>query len=321
MASILASKGRKGPSSNTIQAATPTAAGVGPHVPASAPVGTRDEQVIPLESVFSGHDEESLFPTEVIHNRRAQVDRVLDRHVELTNERDKENLPLRSQSQLPRNSQPSPHDRANPIKKRAFIDPQPNAVRIGWDDTQEETSGDSRQPVVEAETSRSRGEEDDLSQDVGFQTGSHEIAHGNRHPFASSQPKPRTSQARLTGNAPIVQKGDETLATQVDEPQDVDDWHDRQSLPPPTQLEHYEAAKEGSKMSFAQRSKDRKLPVPWSPDQTERLLKLIERCQGPRVSWAQIMTWDKKKNTSKLQERDQVAIKDKAINMKMDFLR
>ncbi|KAL8966978.1 MAG: hypothetical protein Q9183_003127 [Haloplaca sp. 2 TL-2023] len=322
MASILASKGRKGPSSNAVQPATPTAAaGDGPHVPASAPAATRGEQMIPLESVFSSHDEESLFVPEAIHDQKGQVNRVLHRHVELTNERDKENFPLQSQSQLPRNSQHLSHGRANPIRKRAFIDPQPNAVRVGWDDTQEETSGDSRQPTVEAAPSGSRGEDDDPSQDVGFQTGSHKIAHGNRHPFASSQPKPRTSQARPTGTAPIIQNGDEVLATQDDEPEDDDDWHDRQSLPPPSQLEHYEAAKQGSKLSFAQRSKDRKLPVPWSPDQTERLLKLIEKCQGSRVSWAQIMTWDKKKKNPKLQDRDQVAIKDKAMNMKMDFLR
>ncbi|KAL8871752.1 MAG: hypothetical protein Q9174_002484 [Haloplaca sp. 1 TL-2023] len=321
IASVLASKGRKGPSSNAVHPATPTAAELGPRAPASAPVGTRREQARPLEAVFFGNDEESLMLPEIDDDRRGQVDRVLRRHVELSNEGDKENIPSQSQSQLPRNSQRSSYDRANPKKKRAFIDAQPNAVRITWDDTQGGTQGDLKQPAVETVPNGSRGEEEDLSQDGGFQTGSHQIARGYRHPFVSRQPKSRIRQAQSAGNAAIIQGEDESLATQVDESPDVNDRHDRQSIPAPTPLEHCEAAKRGSKASVAQRPKDRKLPVSWSPEQMERLLDMIARCKGHRVSWAQIETWDKNEPPSLFLERGQVALKDKATIMKMDFLK
>ena len=56
----------------------------------------------------------------------------------------------------------------------------------------------------------------------------------------------------------------------------------------------------------------------WTDDEVTRLVELIER-HG--VSWSTLLELDRQDENPKLQDRDQVALKDKARNIKMDFLK
>ena len=56
----------------------------------------------------------------------------------------------------------------------------------------------------------------------------------------------------------------------------------------------------------------------WTDEEIERLVELIGEYG---VSWSNLLREDEEYETPALQERDQVALKDKARNMKMDFLK
>ncbi|SLM39128.1 myb-like dna-binding, partial [Lasallia pustulata] len=57
---------------------------------------------------------------------------------------------------------------------------------------------------------------------------------------------------------------------------------------------------------------------PWSEEEVDRLIDLIER-NG--TSWSALLIIDKTMKPPLLQDRGQVGLKDKARNIKIDFLK
>jgi hypothetical protein len=89
--------------------------------------------------------------------------------------------------------------------------------------------------------------------------------------------------------------------------------------PTPSQMDEYRAANAAAKEKKAFQIKPTQTRRPWSEEETERLLELIVK-HG--VSWKLLKQEDEiARGGPLLRNRDQTALKDKARNMKMDYLK
>lgn len=264
-----------------------------------------------------GGDNELFLPAGDENDVPSQVAEIMRTQMAIVVEGNKENLAIQPNSQPLLDSQ-HPSQKESPAKKRRFIDRQENAERLGWDDTQEATpSGTSRRTVVEATQDGPPEEEDDVSEDADFQQDKRPIAQTTRRVLTSNVHQPRATQ-RPAKRARIINRSRETTQTQPDELEDAIERHNRVNAPPLSQIETYQAVKKNAKMVVARNPKAPRARISWSTEETERLLDLI---QDAGTSWSLLLKLDEAQPDPKLQERDQVALKDKANNMKMDYLK
>lgn len=212
-------------------------------------------------------------------------------------ESNKENIemPLSQAEPLPRSGQ-----------KRRFIDPQPNAERVQWDGLE---GSNSNPPSSQIENISSGEEFEQL------------IAPTNPSNQRRSKFMPKHSDSQTVGSqGPSPKKARVQVAGSSSKPQIVPEGANDE--PPPSQaLINYRIANSRAKERKIVR--EQKAPKPpqsrtaWSDDETEQLLTLIEE-HG--ISWTLLMHIDEKEG-GLLQSRGQVGLKDKARNIKVDFLR
>ena len=234
------------------------------------------------------------------------------------------------------------------IKPR-LIDRQPGAVRLTFD-SQGSTEGgpfnvrgDVTEPVELGDEEEDQDEIEDPSQDVGFQKDTRPVVVAarrntiapNHRPVAepvTTAPRPRkrarpSSEAQGPRKRPMPRE-------RVPEPDHDDEEedgmrrvlerHNRNNTdnndPPPTQLENYKEAKSNAIFRNSTQSKKVQSRKAWTDQETEALMNLIEE-HG--TSWTLLKSIDAHEETGKniLRHRDQVALKDKARNMKLDFLK
>ena len=125
----------------------------------------------------------------------------------------------------------------------------------------------------------------------------------------SSPKKPRALQRRP----------DVANSNGLDEAIDVDN---NQNVPVPSQAEIYREVNAVARQRTALQPSKPQTRTPWSADETERLVDLITMYGGPRVSWSLLKNMDKDHADGALfGTRDQVALKDKARNIKFDYLK
>ena len=235
-------------------------------------------------------------------------------------ENNKENIETRPSATMPVNKKPS------------FNDRQTNAHRVSFDDSQQ--SGQQALPTnlvnkkrrhaaedleYVVEEAEDEGEISDPSEDGGFERDSrvHDIQRkrtaapvGKRRAPATTEQSPakRIRQAR----APDEDEDDE------EDLRAAADQHNRANAPRPSQAQIYKRTNEQAKLfSATQQPKKVQRRNAWSGDETEALIDYIETIG---TSWAQILKTDET-DREVLQSRDQVALKDKARNIKMDFLK
>ena len=96
--------------------------------------------------------------------------------------------------------------------------------------------------------------------------------------------------------------------------------HNAANAPPPaSQAEIYRLANSKAKERVALRPKKTQTRNPWSEEEINRLLELID---DHGLSWSLLKKLDHlHKDGPVLQDRDQVALKDKARNIKLDYLK
>ena len=181
--------------------------------------------------------------------------------------------------------------------KQRLIDPQEHAEKVQWD-SQNSGTGEMSEP----------------SEDEGFQ-----------EMRAPAQPaRKRSSKSVLKRPAP------EYEASQVPSPPkrvrvqensrvpSLTVSREREELrPSPTQLDTSKEANALAREMTALRPKKVQSRTPWSDEETETLLQLITTYG---TSWAVLQAEDKR-NGDVLSSRGQVALKDKARNLKMDYLK
>ena len=186
------------------------------------------------------------------------------------------------------------------VQKPSLMDRQPNAVRVEFDEIS----------VLSQSSQASQA-----SEDAGFQsqvapthtTARRALKPSSNHPPAQPT-RPRFSPARISR----IQESNRSDRLDVSS-------HIPVSQPAPSQLENYKEANSVAKNIKALSTKPQKVQTrrPWSDRETEQLLTLIEEYG---TSYSMLHRRDQERGNI-LQERDQIALKDKARNMKVDYLK
>lgn len=214
---------------------------------------------------------------------------------------------------------------SQPARPRAFIDPQEEAVRVEFDEETQERQ--SQQVASRRPGSVSRGkrpapveaeEDEDVSQDEGFQTDSRDIGNrsqrrppapvapqSNGRPDQPSPPKRAriASQTTRTSNTRAPRGPSPGLESEEDEPDST----------------NYQQVKAIARrnVAMAKMGVERKRRKAWTGAEEAQLQSLIA---DYGTSWTELKKMDEA-DGNLLADRDQVALKDKARNMKMAFLK
>jgi hypothetical protein len=228
-----------------------------------------------------------------------------------------------------------------PAPKRRLVDPQPGARQMRWVDSQDTEAGPSTnkrkyQEPAEEENEEEEAEEeeeeeeDEVSEDEGFQQD-HRVADPARRLVAPkarrqspvrdapSPPKRQTIERSRNDSDREAARRQQTRAESatragarrevVDEEEDEDD----DAYPPPTFPQASVVARVNVAHAQSRMGREPQKRIPWSEEDSIRLIDAIEQFG---CSWSLIA-----KNVDFDHPRDQVALKDKARNMKVTYLK
>ena len=204
--------------------------------------------------------------------------------------------------------------------KGSFIDPQPHATRITFDD---ESQRSFTLPSSSGQSRKRKGLADDddgdieLSQDQGFQTHNQPVDVEVRRRAKPVQRKSRTSQIGI-GRSPkrtrIIAPEDTTGIALTSAEAGPSGVH---GIIRSTAEVHRKANEQAKMVTSLHASKPAQTRTPWSEEETTRLFDLM---MEHGTSWKELKQIDAL-NGEVLISRDQVSLKDKARNMKVDFLK
>ena len=186
-------------------------------------------------------------------------------------------------------------------RKRTLLDRQAGAEKIDFDSqfsSQEPNSSASKRPRIDERMSSP-------SEDEGFQ---------NDHRVKISGKQPAISRLTnvLYAKRPFVTEEDQTSRSRSNNDATLGHMNDGSSMTP---FQIYQVANAGAKMARARRSQKKpQMRRPWTENETNVLMNLIAKYG---TSWAYIKKMDVSQS---LEGRDQVALKDKARNIKVAFL-
>ena len=270
-------------------------------------------------------DEEGLYSASIGDSELNAVARgrqVLEFQAKREAESNKENL-IRDLERRPRTSPQNLPGRSAPrVEKKHFIDRQLGAERVTFEsqetvqsnrNSQSQRSGNE---IIAAEIDN-RGEIEDVSSDEGYQEDRRRInatlrrkqSHNKKRLAPRSAHDGRPSPKRLCPNP-----RDDSV---VDDISGAVLRHNQEQSPTPTQLENYKMANAQAKLNTATQPKKVQVRKAWTDEEMEALIDLIEEYG---TSWTLLKERDAI-NGSILESRDQIALKDKARNMKVDFLK
>lgn len=205
---------------------------------------------------------------------------------------------------------------------KSFIDRQDNAERLIFD-SQEEV------PLVsENQDQHPRRREDNTQKHVPaaelqeLDSGDEQEFQSDRRQIARQTRRARISSTKRSAPAPSVRRHSpkrvpvaSTDRNPSEEIGSAATRHEQEHAPAPSQFENYKNANKVAKFKNLSLIKNTQKRRAWTNEETEALIELIEE-HG--VSWAFLKQKDE---LEKLERRDQVALKDKARNMKFDFLK
>lgn len=196
-------------------------------------------------------------------------------------------------------------------RKLGIMDTQPDAQRVTFDsqfqDMPESSRGTKRGFGVAMDA---EGDElDEPSQDQGFQQDTRTFDVGARRAVKPARAPRRTKKARIAQAAQAINEAEQDFTQPGQATQD-------NSVPGST-FDAYRQSKERAQEFQATQPKKVQVRKAWTDEETGLLLDLIEE-HG--TSWRLLKQIDLD-NDYILKDRDQVALKDKARNMKLDFLK
>lgn len=201
---------------------------------------------------------------------------------------------------------------------RQYIDPQSGAHRVEWSDAGFSQNVASSSRGMKRNYHAVTVEDDiepDPSQDEGFQRDDRNLDIAGK----------RRSKPQAAASGPLQQQRPAKRA-RMTEGEDEDGSHDLEAAandynnagdPPDSTLGAYQSSKTRALAMTASQPKKVQVRKAWTDDETGTLLDLIEE-HG--TSWRLLKEIDDNSH-SILRGRDQVALKDKARNMKLDFLK
>lgn len=224
-------------------------------------------------------------------------------------EQDKENRPEKASSFT------------SPQKKRFFVDPQPNAQKVSFESQSSTQQGAStsrtKRPRRDAENEGPNDQSSEVSQDTGFQTQEDYRPHVSKTIRAAGTKRTVSATASRSPPKRVRLTQERERSTTLD-PDVQDAINQANGHPPLSQIQIYNAAKTQAKLHTAQNVHARKrvqTRTPWTDEETGTLHDLITT-HG--VSWSLLKLLD---SEGVLVDRDQVALKDKARNMYIDYLK
>lgn len=210
------------------------------------------------------------------------------------------------------NKEDIPQPSVAPIRKsRAFVDAQPGAESLSFE-SQDSSSQNQTRPISDQPIRQQPGYRTSLrNRKIASEPGDDEFEDDSR--AKNSEPPVRSrTQTIPERHPPVSQQRQQSTHSPCAEEQRRS--HSPSSL---TQLETYKTAngysKSDSRLRTASRAQTR---TPWSDEETDRLLFLIQK-HG--ISWSLLK--DKDGENGVLKNRDQTGIRDKARNMKIDYLK
>ena len=239
-------------------------------------------------------------------------------------------------------------------KKRSFIDRQPGATRISFDDSQPTTQyevpgyaqassqngpyyqdpqrGSSKRPHADLEE---EGEEEDFdpTQDEGFQNDTRDTAAADRRrrelpPPREPQPRFSSIEAGIPGSAPITVTASPRKRARKNpgstipssRPYNPDENDDGPHLQQARRLAlARNLARHNTVMSTQNRPQQ--VRIPWSPVEEDALIDLIQQEGEQGLSYASLKSIDQDREEPLLARRTAEDLRFKARNMKETFLK
>ncbi len=212
-------------------------------------------------------------------------------------------------------------------KPRAFVDPQPSAVRVTWDDSQSanEQSSAIAKKGKRAEPAAEDEEMSDPSEDESFQHNDRAVDVNRRRNVAPARqiPSRLTKKTRSTPPADESENEDtqDLLRRQLE--REVEQYNRSPRSAPPSNSQARVAQEQKrinqlAKMKVRARNAGKvQRRQAWSEEETSALIEYIMEYG---TSYALIKELDNE-DQKILVDRDQVALKDKARNIKTDYIK
>ena len=197
---------------------------------------------------------------------------------------------------------PEPHQ-AQTTPKRSMYEKDPQAVIIS--------------PIGDQDSDHI-GQEIEISSDEGFQAQAESSNAAVQRRLKPGTKRPASKPLRPQRQSPKKVRVLENIdAHTFNDSADVARGEEETQLPPHRLFEEYTRANESAKQWTAVATKQPQRRSAWTSEETEMLLVLITEWG---TSWKFLKEQDLMQEHV-LEDRDQVALKDKARNMKMDFLK
>jgi len=213
------------------------------------------------------------------------------------------------------------------VKSRAFIDAQQDAERVRWEDSQaprvttqeaEASTNLRKRPIPVEHEDDAEEDDDDVSEDEGFQQDTRKVDVAQRRRQA-----PTTQRRTAEAGTPEPQRrhaepgsSAKRQRQESDRTEEADD-DEEEETPPVSRFKRSQAlAKAANVTRHASGGNGRKPREAWSEEATNALIEYIEEYG---CVWAKIKEMDKASDNL-FEERDQVALKDRARNMKFTFM-
>ncbi|KAL9009190.1 MAG: hypothetical protein Q9173_005757, partial [Seirophora scorigena] len=283
----------------------PTAA-----IPASTPLRTQTRIANPSGTSPSYQpppnmdDENELFIPRGVDESMAK--QVLRTYRDLEAESNKENLPTRSLPFQPQKKNSSLQGDGRNKRPRAEMSESVPHARSDKSPQKSTAPVDGRAPA------------DNSDSDEGFQEDSRQMASPQRPSLSSRQNRGEITVPGSAAKRRREAQGNGHVTGFIDL-DDVVEQHNDTNGPRPSQVETWQKVNNFAKLKTARLRKDVQVRTSWSQEETDRLLELIT---DHGTSWSYLKVMDDNHPEGKLlHERDQVALKDKARNMKADYLK
>lgn len=221
---------------------------------------------------------------------------------------EKSTVPMSSMEMVAQIRQIEKQNKENMLTRNnraSFIDPQPTAQRVEWDDISQQSKGTEpprsfQVPGRRKEPHKAPFDEGTSSEDDAFEQGDRlQVSHRRRHQPGRSR---ETSVLQQGGSAVDTTKS-------LDEQDEAKEGFGKAS--------QYKLVNHAAKESLVRNlPKQPQVRRPWSNEEVQALMEYMDEYG---CSWAAIKAADSQRQI--LERRSQVDLKDKARNMKYDYLR
>ena len=243
--------------------------------------------------------------SERLEHRVARIEQVLNLQSQREAESNKENLSGASE----RGEHTAAHQVMTqvtfPSAKPRFIDPQSNAERVNF-----ESEAESIPQKGDEDTNHSN-EIDEIRSDEGYQQNNQPLVE---HYVAHDGP---SQKSKVNSKSKSVKAGS-SLATKIQRVSSRENDATREQAPEPSQISNYKLVQTQAKLITAfPQPKRVQVRKAWTEEETSTLIDLIGQYG---TSWKVLKDYDDKHNKV-LHHRDQGGLKDKARNIKVDYLK